>query len=150
MSSAQLNASKNCGDIIVKKLLGLSLLLPDMVSADPLNSTPVNASALLQTLFGLLVVLGIIVFLGWLLKRSQYFHAAHHGQLKVLGAISLGSREKAVLLQVGEQQLVVGVTPHQVTTLYTLPESLTSREVSTPASESFAARLKQMLQQRGQ
>lgn len=124
-------------------------VLPLPVYAETMNSAPVNASTLLQTIFGLIVVLAIIVFLGWLLKRSQYFHAAHHGQLKVLGAISLGTREKAVLVQVGEQQLLLGVTSQQINTLYTLPEPLLVREANVKNADSFAERLKQMMQQRG-
>lgn len=149
MLSAPLSASKSCGDISVKKLLFPCLLLPSLASAETLSASPVNAGVLLQTLFGLLVVLGIIVLLGWLLKRSQYLHGAHHGQLKVLGAISLGTREKAVLLQVGEQQLVIGVTPHQVTTLYTLSEPLVPHDANTTTSAPFATRFRQALQQRG-
>ena len=124
-------------------------LLPVTVNAETMSSAPVTASTLLQTIFGLIVVLAVILFLGWMLKRSQLFHAAHHGQLKVLGAISLGAREKAVLIQVGEQQLLLGVTPQQINTLYTLPEPLSVREIPTKTGDSFADRLKQMMQQRG-
>lgn len=127
----------------------LVFLLPLTVNAEAMSSAPVNASTLLQTIFGLIFVLAIIVFLGWLLKRSQYFHAAHHGQLKVLGAISLGTREKAVLIQVGEQQILLGVTPQQINTLHTLPEPLPVRETPTKQTDSFAEKLKQMMQQRG-
>ncbi|ODN67876.1 MULTISPECIES: flagellar biosynthetic protein FliO [Methylophaga] len=124
-------------------------LLPVTVNAETMSSAPVTASTLLQTIFGLIVVLAVILFLGWMLKRSQLFHATHHGQLKVLGAISLGAREKAVLIQVGEQQLLLGVTPQQINTLYTLPEPLSVREIPTKTGDSFADRLKQMMQQRG-
>jgi flagellar protein FliO/FliZ len=124
-------------------------VLPLTVNAETMSSAPVTASTLLQTIFGLIAVLAVILFLGWMLKRSQFFHAAHHGQLKVLGAISLGAREKAVLIQVGEQQLLLGVTPQQINTLYTLPEPLSVREMPTKTSDSFADRLKQMMQQRG-
>lgn len=123
-------------------------LFPLMGKAETMNSAPINASTLLQTIFGLMVVLAIIVFLGWLLKRSQYFHAAHHGQLKVLAAISLGAREKAVLIQVGDQQILLGVTPQQINTLHTLPESLSLRETAVKNGASFADRLKQMMHQR--
>lgn len=125
------------------------VLFPILVHAETMKAAPVTASTLLQTIFGLIMVLAVILFLGWLLKRSQYFHAAHHGQLKVLGAISLGAREKAVLIQVGEQQILLGVTPQQINTLHTLSEPLPVRETTPKNSESFAERLKQIVQQRG-
>lgn len=135
-----------CWKVITTALIAM---LPMMAQAEKVNSTPVNASSVLQTIFGLILVLAIIVLLGWLLKRSQYFHAAHHGQLKVLGAVSLGTREKAVLIQVGEQQLLLGVTPQQINTLHTLSEPLPVREPHIKQSDSFAEKLKQMMQQRG-
>ncbi|UPH46707.1 flagellar biosynthetic protein FliO [Methylophaga pinxianii] len=135
-----------CWKVITTALIAM---LPMMAQAEKVNSTPVNASSVLQTIFGLILVLAIIVLLGWLLKRSQYFHAAHHGQLKVLGAVSLGTREKAVLIQVGEQQLLLGVTPQQINTLHTLSEPLPVRETHIKQSDSFAEKLKQMMQQRG-
>lgn len=135
-----------CWKVITTALIAM---LPMMAQAEKVNSTPVNASSVLQTIFGLILVLAIIVLLGWLLKRSQYFHAAHHGQLKVLGAVSLGTREKAVLIQVGEQQLLLGVTPQQINTLHTLSEPLPVRVTHIKQSDSFAEKLKQMMQQRG-
>ena len=127
----------------------LIAMWPLSVPAETMSAAPVTASSLLQTILGLIVVLAIIVMTGWLLKRSQYFHAGHHGQLKVLGAISLGTREKAVLIQVGDQQLLLGVTPQQINTLHTLAEPLPVRDTHTKPADSFAERLKQMMQQRG-
>jgi len=55
------------------------------------------------------------------------------GQVQVLGGVSLGAREKAVLLAVDGRRLLVGVAPGRVQTLAELG----------PASEStdFAAEL---------
>ncbi len=105
----------------------------------------VDAGNLLQTLFGLLLVLALIVAMAWLMKRSQQWHGIGQQQFKVIAALPLGPREKAVLLQVGEQQLLVGVTPQNVNLLTTLeqPLDLTSNQQNTV----FANKFKHFMQQ---
>ncbi len=106
----------------------------------------VDAGNLLQTLFGLLLVLALIVAMAWLMKRSQQWHGIGQQQFKVIAALPLGPREKAVLLQVGEQQLLLGVTPQNVNLLTALeqPLNLNAGQQSTVFSE----KLKQFMQQR--
>jgi flagellar protein FliO/FliZ len=57
------------------------------------------------------------------------------GRVNVLGGVSLGAREKAVLLTVEGRRLLVGVAPGQVSTLMVLDE-----EAETPAD--FEAQLR--------
>ncbi|MEX1201219.1 MAG: flagellar biosynthetic protein FliO [Methylophaga sp.] len=106
----------------------------------------VDAGNLLQTLFGLLLVLALIVAMAWLMKRSQQWHGIGQQQFKVIAALPLGPREKAVLLQVGEQQLLLGVTPQNVNLLTALeqPLDLNAGQQSTV----FSDKLKQFMQQR--
>ncbi len=106
----------------------------------------VDAGNLLQTISGLLLVLALIVAMAWLMKRSQQWHGIGQQQFKVIAALPLGPREKAVLLQVGEQQLLLGVTPQNVNLLSTLeqPLDLNAGQQSTV----FSDKLKQFMQQR--
>jgi flagellar protein FliO/FliZ len=61
----------------------------------------------------------------------------------------LGTRERAVLLQVGDQQLVVGVAPGRVQTLHVLdkPLSMEDKQVTT---NSFSSRLQSAILNRNQ
>lgn len=99
----------------------------------------------LQILLSLILILLIIFFAAWLLKRYAHVNGAVNGQLKVLGGLSLGQREKVVLLQVGEEQIVIGVTPTQITTLHTLSKPIEVEEQGV-ASSRFSARLQEALQ----
>jgi flagellar protein FliO/FliZ len=113
------------------------------------TSSPVSTSTLVETLFGLLFVLASIAVVAWLLRRSTHFTSSANGQLKVIGGLSLGPRERAVLMQVGDKQLLVGITPHQIQTLHVLEEPIIETE-KTDKSEGFSSRLQQILQQREQ
>jgi flagellar protein FliO/FliZ len=85
-----------------------------------------NMTSLWQLTLGMLLVLGLIVAIAWLLKRSGRFQMAAGGGLRILGGLSMGARERVVLLQVGETQMLVGVAPGRVQTLHVLDKPLES------------------------
>lgn len=105
----------------------------------------VNTGTLLQTLLGLILVVASIFVVIWLLKRSQMLSGGAHRQLRVIGGVSLGARERAVLVQVGNEQILLGVTPQQVRTLHVLPEPLESPQTTTQ-NGSFAEKFREMMQ----
>ncbi|MDT8370532.1 MAG: flagellar biosynthetic protein FliO [Gammaproteobacteria bacterium] len=114
-----------------------------------LSSAPVTATTLVETLFGLLLVLTSIAFVAWILRRTNRFTSSANGQLRLVAGLSLGPRERAILLQVGEQQILVGVTAHQIQTLHVLESPLVDNKAESN-NPNFGERLQQILQQRGQ
>jgi flagellar protein FliO/FliZ len=113
-------------------------------------------SHLLQTTLGLLAVLAVIIAIGWAVKRFGNLRGGVQGQMKIVGGLSLGTRERVVLLQVGEQQLVLGVAPGQIRTLHVLDQPLSADDgnAETPAVDnadapSFAMRMQSALKSRG-
>lgn len=103
-------------------------------------SDPNMAGNLVQTTLGLLVVLLLIGAAAWAFKRFGNAHVGAQGRMKIIGGISLGTRERAVLLQVGDQQLVIGVSPGRVQTLHVLDNPvLVEGESTTPMN--FSTRL---------
>jgi flagellar protein FliO/FliZ len=133
----------------LSSLFSLLLALPVIAaeqadSARTLTESPVSAMSLLQTLLGLVLVLGCIVLVAWLLKRSNSFHTAASGQLKVIAGLPLGTRERAVLVQVGDKQLLLGVTSQQISLLHTLDTPINTEQ---PAQGDFANKLRQLMTQ---
>jgi flagellar protein FliO/FliZ len=71
--------------------------------------------------------------------------------MHIVDGISLGMREKIMLLQLGKKQLVIGVTPGKIETLYVLEgeECLRRDNDSSKLNLSpFAQKLKQSMMQR--
>ena len=108
----------------------------------PAAQDPVAMTNLWQLTLGLLVVLGLIVSIAWLLKRTGRFQIAAGGGLRVIGGLSMGSRERVVLVQAGETQLLLGVAPGRVQTLHVLEQPL---QLGTPGGGGFAEQLSQVL-----
>lgn len=112
--------------------------------ASPATATdPMAVSNLWQLTLGMIVVLGVMLGLAWLLKRTGKFQMAAGGNLKILGGLSMGTRERVVLLQVGETQLLIGVAPGRVQTLHVLDQPLEAQSQS--AGGGFADQLGRMM-----
>jgi len=81
-------------------------------------------------ILSLLMVLGLIILCALVLKR---FNLTQQGvsQLKVITSLSLGAKERVVVIQAGEQQLLLGVTAQQVTLIERLSEPLPTQKANT-------------------
>lgn len=99
-----------------------------------LVESPLSTANLIETGLGLLLVVAIMLGLAWLFKRYAQVPGVGRGQVQVLGGVSLGARERAVLLSVEGRRLLVGVAPGRVQTLLVL-------EPSTAGAAPFAQQL---------
>ncbi|VAW92957.1 hypothetical protein MNBD_GAMMA22-553 [hydrothermal vent metagenome] len=107
-------------------------------------SDPVGVSQFFQMFLGLVLIVGLILGLAWLVKRINNYQGNMNGVLKLLSMISVGQREKIVLIQIGKQQLLIGVAPGKVNTLLVLNENIESAEVKR-ITVSFADKLSAVL-----
>ncbi|MDH5408013.1 MAG: flagellar biosynthetic protein FliO [Gammaproteobacteria bacterium] len=107
----------------------------------PLVTEPVGFGDYVQMFFGLALVLGIIFGMAWLIRRMGTLQHVGHSSLCILGGVSLGQRERVVLLQVGEQQLLVGIAPGQIRTLHVLEKPIATNPNQSSTSSGFAEKL---------
>jgi flagellar protein FliO/FliZ len=84
-------------------------------------------------ILSLLMVLALIGISAFVLKRFNVTQQ-HNGQLKVVASLSLGVKERLVVAQVGEQQLVLGVTAQQITLLKSLEEPINSNNAENTSA----------------
>ncbi len=128
------------------------ILLPALALASPLiygaddrsapaglGTSPLGTGALMETAGGLLLILALIIGLGWLVRRYGRLPVAGKGLVTILGGVSLGPRERAVVLQVGDARLLVGVAPGRVQTLHVIEGS--GDQIAEATGEAFGTRL---------
>lgn len=77
-------------------------------------------------LVGLLLVLGLILGLAWLLKRMPGLGAGLRAsdQLRIVNSLSVGPKERLMVVDVGGKQLLIGVSAGGIHTLHELAEPL--------------------------
>jgi flagellar protein FliO/FliZ len=130
------------------RLLAVSALCMPVAALAEGGSSPLSgggAAYLAQLVVGLLVVLVAIVVLAFLMRRITGVQSRLGNDFRVVSGISLGARERMLLVQVGDKQLLVGVAPGRVQTLHVLDEPIATDIPKSPGgvSESaFASRLR--------
>jgi flagellar protein FliO/FliZ len=77
--------------------------------------------ALLQTVFGLLVVIGLVFACAWLARRFGLQPGNRSGLVKTIGGASLGGKERVAVVEIGDTWLVLGAAPGNVRLLHTMP-----------------------------
>ena len=100
---------------------------------------------------GLLIVLSVFFLCVWGVRKLSGLTVSRAEKIRVVGGLSLGLREKVILLQVGRKQLVLGVTPGRIETLHVLEgdDCLIKEETSSTTAETgFTQKLLQAIKAR--
>lgn len=127
-----------------------ALLLPGLVLAEQAAApapmpTPGSASQLGQLALGLLLVIGLIFVLAWLVRRVQSIVPRGGRVIRLLATQALGPRDRLLLVQVGKEQILLGLSAGRITPLHVLREPVEVED--EPAPGEFAQRLKELLRQ---
>jgi flagellar protein FliO/FliZ len=109
---------------------------------------PMATGKLLQMGFGLFLVLALILVSAWFVRRMGRFQGGTGSSLRVIGGLSMGARERVVLIQAGNTQLLLGVAPGRIQTLHVLPEAVAVEAADQVAGTSFASSLSSILNKR--
>ena len=93
-----------------------------------------GAGSVLSTLFALALVIALVFGLAWMLRRLPGAGARGHQGLRVVASLAVGAKERVLVVEAGERQLLIGVTAQQISLLDTLAQPLPEAP-----QESFAA-----------
>jgi flagellar protein FliO/FliZ len=117
----------------LQTLLFLFVFYPLQLSAEGVTQSeklarvePFSVMSMLNMVMGLIVVIALILGLAWVLRKYGRLPVSNQVDMKVLGGLSLGTRERAVLIQVEGQRLLLGVAPGRVETLHVMDEAQSS------------------------
>ena len=108
--------------LAVRSILPLALLVLAIPAGAQEVAPAVSPSSLftgdylLQVVGSFVVVIVLLVAVLVMLKRFNGVSTSMGGDMRVVSSVGVGQRERAVLLQVGEQQVLLGVGPGNVRT----------------------------------
>lgn len=123
----------------------LPFALPGLARAAESPAAASAAGGLLQVFVGLVAVLGLIAATAWMAKRFGVARGGSSALLNVVASASVGTRERVVVVEIGESWLVVGVGPGNVNAIATLPKGEAPAAHPGMPLPPFAARLQQLL-----
>ncbi|MBE03295.1 flagellar biosynthetic protein FliO [Marinobacter lutaoensis] len=105
--------------------LALLLAAPPLTAeetAGAASRTAAHAPDTLGTLvslgLGLVAVIAIIYGCAWLVRRMTGMGGVNNQVIRVVSVMALGARERIALVDVGGQQILLGITPSTVRTLH--------------------------------
>ncbi len=115
--------------------------MPALAAESP--SPGVSAGTYVQTGFALLLIVAALFGTVWLAKKLSGHRVFGQGGMKIIGSIALGPRERIMLIEIGDDWLVVGVIPGQIRTLHQLPKGTPMQEaLRTDQDKPFSQWLK--------
>ncbi|HDC4370529.1 flagellar biosynthetic protein FliO [Enterobacter cloacae] len=100
------------------------------------DSLPATGSVLMTVSGALALIILLMVVMAWAARRSGLARRLNdaQGNMTLVATQSLGPRERLVLVDVGDQRLVLGVTASQITCLATQPRPENAPQASAPAA----------------
>jgi len=93
-------------------------------------------STLANMLGGLIVVIALIFLLAYIVKRLNLV-PSQNALIKTIAMTQVGQKEKLMVIEINQQQYLLGVTPHQINLLDKLTQPIEA------SNHSFAKNLQQ-------
>lgn len=126
---------------------------PTSVTSTPTSVTPTSTltqtkpphqltnygASITEMLFYLMLVVGLIFFLAWLVKKVGYNNASQNHLMKVTACLPLTTKEKLMVVQIGEEQIVIGVAPGFVGHITALKSPMDSSDTDSIMNHSVTS-----------
>ncbi len=114
--------------IPVRALRAAAMFAPMLLAVAPswastaAEAVPSPSAQLLRLIVGLVVVVAAVFVLSRVLPRFGGRALTGGRGFRVVASLPVGQRERVVLLEVGDRQVMLGVAPGRVNTLHVLDE----------------------------
>ncbi len=108
--------------LLLLPVMAHSVVESDEKTAPKIAVSPVGMETLFSTVGGLLLILVLIFGIAWAFKRYTHLPKGRGQNMRVVGGVSLGPRERVVVVEIDDTRLVLGVAPGRVQTLHVLNE----------------------------
>jgi flagellar protein FliO/FliZ len=106
---------------------------PTLFAAPTTAASSGSAGGALEVTLALLLVVGVIAALAWLARRARGGMFRGKGsRIQVLSSQALGVKESAVLVRVGDTDILVGVAPGSVRPLHVFPQGANTEAPPQP------------------
>lgn len=102
----------------------------------------IGGADVVSMILSTLVVVAAIVALGWAWSKSKFAVTGSRDVINIVSSRALGTKERLLLIEVADQQLLVGMTASQVQTLHVFDKPVVDTTAAEPAPSSFADRLR--------
>lgn len=118
-------------------------MLPLILSFDAVAQSTqsiTNPTSVLSIFLSLLLVVAIIFALAYVMRRFNVTHGGG-GQLKVVASMVAGAKERIMVIEVGDEQHMIGVTSHNISHLCKLDKNIAPNQQAITSGSQFKEKL---------
>ena len=91
---------------------------------------------IIQLILSLITVIIAIFVFAFFYKKLGRSASNKESYLTILATLPLGTREKLILVQIGNEQLLLGATNHTISTLHQLTEPIAINQADQSAKKT--------------
>ncbi len=132
----------------IMPLIAMVLASPSVFATEAPARMPaspgIGGGDILSLGLSLFVVVGVIIALGWFYSRSRFVSGGGADLITIVATRPLGPKERLMVVEVADQQLLIGMTSTGASTLHVLDKPI-EVAAKAPATGNFASRLKSAL-----
>lgn len=137
---------KNLGKNLIKSMASvLGVIALPAIANTGSSSSYSSISSIASIFLSLLVVVGLIFAVAYVMRRFNVT-SVNGGHMKVVASMMAGVKEKIMVIEVGGEQHLIGVTGQQITHLSKLTTPIDTQADSSTANQgSFQQKLAQAM-----
>jgi flagellar protein FliO/FliZ len=110
-------------------------------------ASPLSIGSLAQLTLSLIAIVALILAIGWVLKRFKLNAPRGSADSEILDQLSVGPRERVLLIRIGEAQVLLGVGASGIVALTPLSAPIALK--ASGRAPAFAERLRDMMKRPG-
>jgi len=139
---------------LINVAIACLVFAPSLFAAENgLNSQTaiLDTSSLMQMLLALILVIVLIVGLSFAVRKFNMFTAGSSAHIRIVGGLALSNKDRLLLVQVGDEQLLISTSPGRVQKIHELENPIdleVAGEGASTAAQNFSSLL-QAVTQRG-
>lgn len=130
---------------LINSFFSALVFAADTSANTPAKIAPATTANPWGMLWGILFLAALVVGAWFLIKRMGGLPTQLNRSMKVVAALSVGPRERVVLVEVGGEQLLLGVAPGRVNMLHRFDQPVVPSAGEN--NDTFAAKIRQVMQQ---
>lgn len=111
------------------------------VTVDAVPAGPIGGSEVLNLAVSLVAVVGAILLVGWFYSRMQGGMGRDNGAINIVATRPIGPKERILVVEIADKQLVIGMTASHVQTLHVFESHVVTDTVPLPTN-GFSERLR--------
>jgi flagellar protein FliO/FliZ len=126
--------------LLTSLLMAGPLLAQEVRPPAPVD--PISSAYLVKLTLGLVFIILLIFGLAWLARKMQLTPLSSQQLIRIVSAVSVGNRDRIALVEVGGEQILLGLSPGRIEKLHVLASPVSIDEAEQGHAQSpFAQKL---------